>query len=211
MSSNGKNGAISWKRVLPVMAMLSLMAIVFIAYSPDAFAGDKGKPTTSPPGLVVAAQVAADQTVIDALADGNVTRGEYDRAVNNTMACIDAKGIPHSSPVYEDFRDRPVWKYVVGPLPEDQDNTLIAEYDECWAKYERDVQSKWVEQHKPSQAKQAANEQAALQCARREGLGVATFKELLDLRRARPDNVERNAVNNCITVGADGYDPGDHR
>ena len=74
------------------------------------------------------------------LADGVVTAEEYARAVGNTLACLDAQGVPHSSARFDTGTNQ--WKYEIGPTPQDK----LGVQDECWARYERDVQAAWVSQ-----------------------------------------------------------------
>jgi hypothetical protein len=139
----------------------------------------------------------ADQSVVNALSDGIVTRAEYDAAVNSTMACLDGKGIAHTAPVYEDSRDVPVWTYAVGPLPEEGKKTVTA-YDDCWMRYERDVKSAWVTQQ--AGRKGVTNEKGAVACAKALGLNLRSMDELLaqwrsGLRESMPE-AER-----CLEIG----------
>ena len=92
-------------------------------------------------GTIYFAPVAADQSQTDALADGVVTREEYDAAVAGTMACLNEKGVDHTQPVYDGRR----YTYtVINSSPIGSQG--VTPYDECWMMHERDVQAKWVEQ-----------------------------------------------------------------
>lgn len=210
MSPNDRNKTLSWGRLVPILAVLSLALAGAAYFGSDTIAVAIGRSTSPPPGVAVAAPVAVDQSVVEALADGNVSRAEYDAAVNSNLACLDALGILHTDPVYEGFRDRPVWTYSVGPFGEG-DGELVAASDECWFKFEADIQVQWVIQHAPSQAKVAANAKAAVACAQQEGIDVETFDELLELRRSGSDDVNNGALTACVVIGAKGYDPRDHQ
>jgi hypothetical protein len=144
------------------------------------------------------AQVNPDESVVNALSDDVVTRAEYDAAVNKTMACLDGKGIAHTAPVYENFRDVPVWTYAVGPLPERDADESVTEYDKCWMRYERDVKSAWVTQQ--TGRKGVTNEKGAVACAKALGLNVRSMDELLAQWRAglreRMPEAER-----CLEIG----------
>jgi predicted phosphoadenosine phosphosulfate sulfurtransferase len=100
-----------------------------------------------------------DQSVTDALADGVVTREEYDRAVANTMRCLDEKGVQHSTPIYQESRRQYTFS-VMSPTGPGNGPT---EYDDCWMRYERDVTSEWVRAGPPPEH---GIEAKALRCAR---------------------------------------------
>lgn len=100
-------------------------------------------PNTSPSIRTYFVPPEPDQSVHDALADGVVTRAEYDRAVANNMACLDDKGVQHSAPVYEESSHQ--YRYSMthtGPVP----YAGLSPSDECYMRYEQDIHSQWVRQ-----------------------------------------------------------------
>jgi hypothetical protein len=57
------------------------------------------------------AAIEIDHSQSEILADGVVTRAEYDAAVNQTLACVRASGGEITDLRYEDFRDRPIYTF----------------------------------------------------------------------------------------------------
>jgi len=148
--------------------------------------------------------ISPDLSQVEALADGLVTRAEYDAAVDRTIACVEGSGAEVLEKRYEEFRTAPVWTYLVKD-PASRYGVASA-YDECWLKYERDVQAAWVAQHEPSASESAENAEKALECARQEGLRASSVEELLALPRiAPPANVI--GYSRCMTIAFKGYDP----
>ncbi len=81
-----------------------------------------------------------DQSQVDALADGVVTFDEYASAVDSTLACVEERGRSHTEPAYDGSRHQ--FQYtIVGDSPGD---SPMSAYDECWIRFERDIQAQWV-------------------------------------------------------------------
>ncbi|MEP7215814.1 MAG: hypothetical protein ABI782_06130 [Anaerolineaceae bacterium] len=140
----------------------------------------------------------ADQSVKDALGDGIVSFEEYTRAVNNTMSCLDEKGAQHTKPVYDEERGQYVYG-VTSPAGPGGVSTL----DDCWMRYERDVQGAWVKASPPLKVV-PVNEKGALECAAKFGLAAKTFQDIVALKRANPQDV---TIQHCYVIGTNGYDP----
>ncbi len=84
-----------------------------------------------------------DQSQVDALADGVVTFDEYASAVDRTLACVEERGRSHTEPVYNESRHQ--FSYTIsGDSPDDRP---MSAYDECWIRFERDIQEQWVGQN----------------------------------------------------------------
>lgn len=152
----------------------------------------------TPPRITYFVAPDADQSVKDALSDGFVTFEEYTQAVNNTMACLDKKGVVHTTPVYNEDRGQ----YVYGAT----DSTGpggVSDLDECWMRYERDVQGAWVKASPPLDVV-PINETGALECATEQGLNAHTFADLQALKRANPTDP---VIQHCYVIGTNGFDP----
>jgi hypothetical protein len=152
-------------------------------------------------------QVGGDRSQAEALADGVVSRSEYDAAVDRTLACVREAGGEVLNLRYEDFRDRPVWNFVLENAAAASPDGLTP-YDECWMRFSRDVQAKWVEQSVPAASKRADNEARALECAKQENLG-ADDMDALNALFSSPA-VDRRSLSRCLTIAYKGYDPVEH-
>lgn len=182
------------------VASIGAAFLVFGPAVPGPWA-DAATATAAPPARTDPSQAAA-------LADGVVTREEYDASVERTLDCLRSAGGEVVGLRYEDFRDAPEWNFVVRydqTLP----NGKESPYDQCWSEFSRDIQAKWVSQDRPSAAKAASNVQAALACAGEEGLGVASFDGLVKLASVR-GSADPAAVTRCLTIAQKGYDPLEH-
>lgn len=159
----------------------------------------------SAPRQVQVADVSADPAQQEALADGVVTQAEYDAAVERTLACVGEAGGEVIDKRYEDWRDSPVWNFVIR-WDDPAVGADASPYDECWIRFSRDVEAQWVAQHAPSDEERAANEQAALECAAEEGLNVTTIRELgSSMDASDPQSIA--SVRRCLAIAYTGYDP----
>lgn len=157
------------------------------------------------PRQVQAPAVSADPAQQEALADGVVTRDEYDAAVERTLACVREAGGEVIGQQYEDRVDPPVWSFNIR-WDDPASGEDASPYDECWMRFSRDVEGQWVAQHRPSDGQSALNEQAALECAAEEGLNVTTVRELGSLVDASdPQSIA--SVRRCLAIAYRGYDP----
>jgi hypothetical protein len=115
--------------------------------------------------------VATAASVSDALADGIVTREEFDAATGRMIACMDAQGVEHSQPVYDEGRRQ----YAFTIVAKEGSQPGLTVYDECWMKYAQDVTAGWVSQN---HGQAPLNEPATLDCAREIGIVVGSGREL---------------------------------
>lgn len=157
---------------------------------------------------IPAPDVPLNPTQAEVLADGVVTRAEYDSAVDRTLACVEAAGGTVTDRRYEDFRDRPMWNFNITynqPLSRGE----LSPYDLCWIAHSRDVQALWIGQHEPSAATAARNEANALACAQEEGLAVDTLEAM---KRLDPSSLGDRHLGwiRCMTIAHNGYDPHEH-
>lgn len=154
---------------------------------------------TQQPGVGHFVPPDADQSVNDALADGIATFEEYTAAVSNTMKCLDAKGVQHTTPFYNQAQSK--YKYgVTNPAGPGG----VSPLDDCWMRYERDVQLAWVQGNQSSILPEVVNEKGALECAAKFDLNATTFRDIMELKRANPQDV---TIQHCYVIGTHGFDP----
>jgi hypothetical protein len=144
----------------------------------------------------------ADQSVKDAFADGTVTFDEYTEAVNDDMACLDAKGVEHSPPSYNQSTGQYDYTIVSPAGPTDG----LSPEDECWMRYERDVQAAWVKENQGSSKPIIIDEAGALRCAAELGIPATTIAELQAQKQAHPLDPY---ITHCWDIATIGYDPSD--
>ncbi len=70
-------------------------------------------PSSARPAPETAPEVSDDEGQIVALADGVISRDEYDAAVDRTLDCVREAGGEIVDLRYEDWRDRPVWNFAI--------------------------------------------------------------------------------------------------
>lgn len=87
--------------------------------------------------------VATASSVTDALADGIVTREEFDAATAQMIACMDEQGVAHTAPVYDESSHQ--YQFSIEAKQGSQPGLTI--YDECWMEFAQDVTGQWVQQH----------------------------------------------------------------
>ncbi len=87
--------------------------------------------------------VATAASVGDALADGIVTREEFDAATGRMIACMDEQGVEHTAPIYDESSHQ--YQFSIEAKQGAQPGLTV--YDECWMEYAQDVTSQWVRQH----------------------------------------------------------------
>lgn len=195
-----------WMQVASVVVVAIAAGVMLVSFTP--LGGIVKAAVSDEPRQVSVPQVAIDGSQADILADGVVTREEYDSAVNRTLACVKAAGGQVNGLRYEDFRDKPIWNFTI-TYDRASSPGEATPYDACWIQYSRDVQAKWVEQNGPSAAKRADNEAKALACAKQENLGVDSITALNNLF-GKVDAAKQGAVSRCMTIAYKGYDPAEH-
>jgi hypothetical protein len=195
-----------WVQVACVAVLAVAAGVIATSFTP--LGGIVKALGDSEPRQIPVPQITIDPSQADILADGVVTRAEYDAAVDRTLACVSAAGGTVNGLRYEDFRDRPIWNFSVAydrPLSRGE----LTPYDECWIQYSRDVQAKWVGQNQPSASKAADNEARALECATQESLGVDSLDALNRLDGASLGDKQVGWIR-CMTIAHNGYDPHEH-
>ncbi len=87
--------------------------------------------------------VATAASVAEVLADGVITREEFDAATARMIQCLDESGVTHSEPVYDegDFQ----YKFAIEAKAGSQPGLTV--YDECWMEYAQDITGRWVMQN----------------------------------------------------------------
>jgi hypothetical protein len=71
-------------------------------------------------------------------------------------------------------------------------------------RYERDIQSAWVQANGHLKKHYPVNEAGAIECAAEFGLDAQTFQDIVDLRRTHRDDP---IIAHCAVIGELGYDP----
>lgn len=90
--------------------------------------------------------VATAASVAAVLADGVVTREEFDAATARMIACMDEQGVKHSPPVYDERSHQ--YRFSIESTPGSQPGLTV--YDECWMEFAQDVTGRWVQQNPPA-------------------------------------------------------------
>jgi len=144
----------------------------------------------------------ADQSVKDMLADGLVTFEEYEHAIDNTMVCLEEKGVAHTQPAYDESRKQ--FSYITRIVG--LQSSGAAADDECSMRYERDIQVVWLSQQWVPTMSEEEAEAASLKCV--ESLG-RTFSSFGDLREywesTTSDSLE---FKRCVKMGIYRVDTG---
>lgn len=87
--------------------------------------------------------VATAPSVSDVLADGIVTREEFDTATARMIGCMDEQGADHTTPLYDERSHQ--YRFSMVAKPGSQPGLTV--YDECWMEYAQEVTGEWVRQN----------------------------------------------------------------
>ena len=139
--------------------------------------------------------------VAEILSDGNVTAAEMERSVFRVLQCLDERGVTYTEPVLKTDRDAPRWDFVIS-TPGELNPNEPTPYDLCYAEFQFEVESKWVDQHRPSEIEIQRRNEEALKCLNASGIDVQDLQIFVATRSSLPPEL-RQAAQECLrrTVG----------
>lgn len=154
--------------------MVAAGLVLFAACS----SGDSPGGSNDLPQYIVDELKNASDFEREILKDGVVTADEYEKAVMETLRCLDEHGVAHSAPamVGEGGLMAPKLKYTVGPWPEEEDARYSKLYHDCFDEYERGPLTGWTLQSEPSQSALAKANERLVECLQEQGVQFSNYQ-----------------------------------